>query len=284
VAAVALFAAKLGWVTAFSVHLIPVALLLLATPKPRRGTAVAPRGACGLETLEARGRAPRRAGDAAARWPRSACASRARGPRRRRRARAGDDHAWRAGVADRLADRDPGRGPRGRCGPSGRFRRSRSSSSARLLGVLARRRRARSRARASRPTCRHFPRLVDGLPRGGHGRRASTSMRPARPWPEVVAVAGYRIVQEALTNVAAPRRPRRQARALRLTPPRRAWSRSRCATTASGGRGSPWRAGGGLTGNGASRGPPALGGRFEAGGCADRRLPGLGRSLPVVAG
>ena len=201
---------------------------LLAAPDPRRPAAArraqarrrrraraAPAGG------DARGaREPGRAGDAAA-GGRGAPAHRARGPRRRR-PRAGDDHAARRRGRPPGRSR-PGRGPRARCARSGRSSKDSLAELSALLGVL------RGEGEDARPSARRRP--TCGRCRGwstacatpAWTSRSTSTASAARRVPEVVAAAGYRIVQEALTNVArhagarrerarAPHAPRRRGR------------------------------------------------------------------------
>jgi signal transduction histidine kinase len=94
--------------------------------------------------------------------------------------------------------------------------------------------------------------------------------------PEVVAAAGYRIVQEALTNVARHAGPDASAR-VRLT--RRDGVVEVEVRDDGHGAAGPVRPGGGLTGM--RERAAALGGRFEAGGAPNGGFR-VWASLPVV--
>ena len=266
-AAVALFAAN--WVGhGFSVHLIPVALLLLATPK-LAGDAVRARR-LRVETLEARVSLAEQE------------TLRRVAEERLRIAREVHDvvgHGLatitlRAGVADRLADRDPAE-----VRESLRAIRQVSKDSlaelSALLGVL-RGEGDDEAERAPAPDLRSLPRLVDGLRDAGMDVALDVDAGAGTPVPEVVAAAGYRIVQEALTNVARHAGPDASAR-VRLT--RRDGVVE--VEVRDDGRGAPGpvQAGGGLIGM--RERASALGGRFEAGGATSGGFR-VWASLPVV--
>jgi signal transduction histidine kinase len=104
----------------------------------------------------------------------------------------------RAGVADRVADRDPAEVRAALRAIRHVSRESLAELSA-LLGVL----RADGEAeRAPTPDLGALPRLVDGLREAGMNVELRIDANGGGPVPEVVGAAGYRIVQEALTNVA----------------------------------------------------------------------------------
>jgi signal transduction histidine kinase len=142
-----------------------------------------------------------------------------------------------------------------------------------LLGVL----RAEGEAeRSPTPDLDALPRLVDGLREAGMDVELDVAGDGGAPIPDVVAAAGYRIVQEALTNVARHAGPHARAR-VRL-------SRHDGVVEVEvrdDGRGAPdaIRPGGGMTGM--RERAAALGGRFDAG-----AAPGGGfrvwASLPAV--
>ena len=266
-AAVALFAAN--WVGhGFSVHLIPVALLLLATPK-LAGDAVRARR-LRVETLEARVSLAEQE------------TLRRVAEERLRIAREVHDvvgHGLatitlRAGVADRLADRDPAE-----VRESLRAIRQVSKDSlaelSALLGVL--RGEGEDEAeRAPRPTCGRCRGSSTACATPAWTSRSTSTPSAGTAVPEVVAAAGYRIVQEALTNVARHAGPDASAR-VRLT--RRDGVVE--VEVRDDGRGAPGpvRAGGGLIGMRERAG--ALGGRFEAGGAPSGGFR-VWASLPVV--
>jgi signal transduction histidine kinase len=177
----------------------------------------------------------------------------------------------RAGVADRLADRDPAE-----VRTALRAIRQVSKDSLAELGALLGVLRDDDAARAPAPDLQALPRLVDGL-RGAGMDVALEVDAGAGGLPEVVAAAGYRIVQEALTNVARHAGPDASAR-VRLT--RRDGVVE--VEVRDDGRGAigPVRPGGGLVGM--RERAAALGGRFEAGGAPTGGFR-VWASLPVVA-
>jgi signal transduction histidine kinase len=178
----------------------------------------------------------------------------------------------RAGVADRVADRDPAEVTAALRAIRQISRESLAELSA-LLGVL----RAEGEAeRSPTPDLDALPRLVDGLREAGMDVELDVAGDGGAPIPDVVAAAGYRIVQEALTNVARHAGPHARAR-VRL-------SRHDGVVEVEvrdDGRGAPdaIRPGGGMTGM--RERAAALGGRFDAG-----AAPGGGfrvwASLPAV--
>jgi signal transduction histidine kinase len=178
----------------------------------------------------------------------------------------------RAGVADRVADRDPAEVTAALRAIRQISRESLAELSA-LLGVL----RAEGEAeRSPTPDLEALPRLVDGLRDAGMDVELDVAGDGGAPIPDVVAAAGYRIVQEALTNVARHAGPHARAR-VRL-------SRHDGVVEVEvrdDGRGAPdaIRPGGGMTGM--RERAAALGGRFDAG-----AAPGGGfrvwASLPAV--
>jgi signal transduction histidine kinase len=130
---------------------------------------------------------------------------------------------------------------------------------------------------APTPTLDALPRLVDGLRQAGMTVDLEVEPNGGAPVPEVVGAAGYRIVQEALTNVARHAGAGAGAR-VRLTHRDGAVE----IEVRDDGRDAPAapRPGGGLTGM--RERAAALGGAFEAG-----AAPGGGfrvwASLPAVA-
>ena len=266
-AAVALVA-RTGWANGFEAHLIPVALLLLATPK-LAGDAVRARR-LRMETLEAR------VGLAEQETLRRVAEERLRIAREVHDV-VGHGLATitlRAGVADRLADRDPAE-VRAALRAIRQVSKESLAELQRAARRAARRGRGGGRARAGARPARAAA-AGRRTARRGHGRRAPGRCRRGPVVPEVVAAAGYRIVQEALTNV-------------RATPARDARARVRLARrdgvveveVRDDGRGAvdPVRPGGGLTGM--RERAAALGGRFEAGGAPSGGFR-VWASLPVA--
>jgi signal transduction histidine kinase len=253
----------------FSLHLIPVALLLLATPK-LAGDAVRARR-LRVETLEARVSLAEQE------------TLRRVAEERLRIAREVHDvvgHGLatitlRAGVADRLADRDPAEVREALRAIRQVSKESLAELSA-LLGVLRGEDEDGAPERAPRPDLRALPRLVDGLREAGMDVALELDAGEAPVVPEVVAAAGYRIVQEALTNVARHAGPDASAR-VRLA--RRDGMVE--VEVRDDGRGTtgPVRPGGGLTGM--RERAAALGGRFEAGGAPTGGFR-VWAALPVV--
>jgi signal transduction histidine kinase len=269
-AAVALIAAN--WVGhGFSLHLIPVALLLLATPK-LAGDAVRARR-LRMETLEARVSLAEQE------------TLRRVAEERLRIAREVHDvvgHGLatitlRAGVADRLADRDPAE-VRAALRAIRQVSKDSLAELGALLGVLRGDSEEAPGERAPTPDLRALPRLVDGLRDAGMDVALEVDVDEAPAVPEVVAAAGYRIVQEALTNVARHAGPDAHAR-VRLARHDGVVE----VEVRDDGRGAadPVRAGGGLTGM--RERAAALGGRFEAGGAPTGGFR-VWASLPVVPG
>jgi signal transduction histidine kinase len=266
VAAVALIAAN--WAAdGFSLHLIPVALLLLATPK-LAGDAVRARR-LRVETLEARVSLAEQE------------TLRRVAEERLRIAREVHDvvgHGLatitlRAGVADRLADSDPAE-VRAALRAIRQVSKESLAELSALLGVL----RATGEDDAERapvPDLQALPRLVHGLREAGMDVALDDETTGAAV-PEVVAAAGYRIVQEALTNVARHAGPDASAR-VRLT--RRDGVVEVEVRDDGHGAAGPVRPGGGLTGM--RERAAALGGRFEAGGAPNGGFR-VWASLPVV--
>jgi signal transduction histidine kinase len=178
----------------------------------------------------------------------------------------------RAGVADRVAERDPAEVTAALRAIRQISRESLAELSA-LLGVL----RADGEAeRAPVPDLDALPRLVAGLREAGMDVELEVDANGGGPVPEVVAAAGYRIVQEALTNVARHAGPHARAR-VKLT--RRDGVVE--VEISDDGRGAPTAVepGGGMTGM--RERAAAVGGWFDAGGA-----PGGGfrvrASLPAV--
>jgi signal transduction histidine kinase len=190
-AAVALVAAD--WAGhGFSFHIIPAGLLLVALPK-LVGDAVRTRR-LRMETLEAR------VGMAEQETLRRVAEERLRIAREVHDV-VGHGLATitlRAGVADRVAERDPDE-VRAALQAIRKVSRESLAELSALLGVL----RAEGEAeRAPTPDLAALPRLVDGLRDAGMDVALEADANGGGPVPEVVGAAGYRIVQEALTNVA----------------------------------------------------------------------------------
>jgi signal transduction histidine kinase len=251
----------------FSIHLVAVALLLLLVPK-LVGDAVGARR-LRVETLEARV-------DLAEQETLRRVAE-----ERLRIAREVHDivgHGLatitlRAGVADRVAERDPDE-VRAALRAIRQVSRESLAELSALLGVL----RAEGEVeRTPAPDLDALPRLVEGLREAGMDVELEAHANGGPPVPEVVAAAGYRIVQEALTNVARHAGPHAHAH-VKLS--RRGGVVE--VEVRDDGRGAPaaMRPGGGLTGM--RERAVALGGRFDAGGA-----PGGGfrvwASLPAAA-
>ncbi|HEX6621303.1 MAG TPA: ATP-binding protein, partial [Solirubrobacteraceae bacterium] len=116
----------------------------------------------------------------------------------------------------------------------------------------------------------------DGLREAGMDVALEVEADEAPVVPEVVAAAGYRIVQEALTNVARHAGPNASAR-VRLA--RRDGVVEVEVRDDGRGAADPVRAGGGLTGM--RERAAALGGRFEAGGAPSGGFR-VWASLPVA--
>ena len=268
VAAVALVGAN--WAAnGFEAHLIPVALLLLATPK-LAGDAVRARR-LRVETLEAR------VGLAEQETLRRVAEERLRIAREVHDV-VGHGLATitlRAGVADRLADRDPAE-VRAALRAIRQVSKDSLAELGALLGVLRGDGEEAPGERAPTPDLRALPRLVDGLRDAGMDVALEVDVDEAPAVPEVVAAAGYRIVQEALTNVARHAGPDARAR-VRLA--RRDGVVEVEVRDDGRGAADPVRAGGGLTGM--RERAAALGGRFEAGGAPTGGFR-VWASLPVV--
>jgi signal transduction histidine kinase len=252
----------------FEAHLLPVALLLLLTPK-LAGDAVRARR-LRMETLEARVSLAEQE------------TMRRVAEERLRIAREVHDvvgHGLatitlRAGVADRVADRDPDE-VRAALRAIRQVSRESLSELSALLGVL-REGEDLPAERAPTPDLDALPRLVDGLRDAGLEVDLQVEGNGAAV-PEVVAAAGYRIVQEALTNVARHAGPNVRAH-VRLT--RRDGVVE--VEVRDDGRDAPAtvRPGGGLTGM--RERAASLGGAFEAGRDAGGGFR-VWASLPVVA-
>ena len=251
----------------FSLHLIPVALLLLATPK-LAGDAVRARR-LRVETLEARVSLAEQE------------TMRRVAEERLRIAREVHDvvgHGLatitlRAGVADRVADRDPDE-VREALRAIRQVSRESLAELGALLGVLREGEDAPAE-RTPAPDLDALPRLVDGLREAGLEVDLQVDGNGAAV-PEVVAAAGYRIVQEALTNVARHAGPNVRAH-VRL-------SRRNGVVEVEvrdDGRDAPAtvRPGGGLTGM--RERAASLGGAFEAGRAAEGGFR-VWASLPVA--
>jgi signal transduction histidine kinase len=266
-AAVALVAADSAG-RGFSFHIIPAGLLLLAVPK-LAGDAVRTRR-LRMETLEAR------VGLAEQETLRRVAEERLRIAREVHDV-VGHGLATitlRAGVADRVAERDPVE-VRAALKAIRQISRESLSELSALLGVL----RAEGEIeRAPTPDLDALPRLVDGLREAGMDVELEIDANGGGPVPEVVAAAGYRIVQEALTNVARHAGPRARARVKLMRHDGIVEVEVR-----DDGRGAPAEVapGGGLTGM--RERAAAVGGRLEAGGAPDggfrvwASLPAAGR-------
>jgi signal transduction histidine kinase len=251
----------------FEIHLLPVALLLLVTPK-LAGDAVRARR-LRMETLEARVSLAEQE------------TMRRVAEERLRIAREVHDvvgHGLatitlRAGVADRVADRDPDEVREALRAIRQVSRESLSDLSA-LLGVLREGDEAPAE-HAPTPDLDALPRLVDGLRDAGLDVDLQIEGNGG-PVPEVVAAAGYRIVQEALTNVArhAGPNPRAYVRLSRHDGVVEVEVRDDGPGTPA-----PVHPGGGLTGM--RERAASLGGAFEAGSAAGGGFR-VWASLPVA--
>ena len=253
----------------FSLHLVPVGLLLLVTPKLADDVVRTRR--LRTEALEARVNLAEQE------------TMRRVAEERLRIAREVHDvvgHGLatitlRAGVADRVADRDPAEVREALRAIRQVSRESLAELSA-LLGVLRADGEDAAPERAPTPDLEALPRLVDGLRDAGLDVDLEMAGAAGGGVPEVVGAAAYRIVQEALTNVARHAGPGAHAQVHLARRDGVVQVEVR-----DDGRGAPAtvRPGGGLTGM--RERATALGGRFEAGGA-----PGGGfrvwASLPVV--
>jgi signal transduction histidine kinase len=249
----------------FEVHLLPVALLLLVTPK-LAGDAVRARR-LRMETLEARlslaeQETMRRVAEERLRIAREVHDVVGHGLA---------TITLRAGVADRVADRDHAE-VREALRAIRQISRESLSELGSLLGVL---REEGPAEHAPVPDLDALPRLVDGLREAGLDVDLRVEGNGAAV-PDVVAAAGYRIVQEALTNVARHAGPNVHTE-VRVT--RRNGVVEVEVRDDGAGAPATVRPGGGLTGM--RERAASLGGAFEAGGA-----PGGGfrvwASLPVA--
>jgi signal transduction histidine kinase len=236
----------------FEAHFLPVALLLLVTPK-LAGDAVRARR-LRMETLEARlslaeEETMRRVAEERLRIAREVHDVVGHGLA---------TITLRAGVADRVAERDPAEVREALRAIRHISRESLSELSA-LLGVL---REDGPAEHAPVPDLDALPRLVDGLREAGLDVDLQVEGNGAAV-PDVVAAAGYRIVQEALTNVARHAGPNAHAH-VRMTRHDGVVE----VEVRDDGAGAPatLRPGGGLTGM--RERAASLGGAFEAGGAA----------------
>jgi signal transduction histidine kinase len=250
----------------FQLHLLPVALLLLVTPK-LAGDAVRARR-LRMETLEARlslaeQETMRRVAEERLRIAREVHDVVGHGLA---------TITLRAGVADRVADRDPDE-VRAALRAIRQVSKESLSELSALLGVL-REGEERPAERAPAPDFAALPRLVDGLREAGLDVDLQIDGN-GDAVPEVVAAAGYRIVQEALTNVARHAGPNVRAH-VRLTRHDGVVE----VEVRDNGAGAPAfvRPGGGLTGM--RERAASLGGAFEAGSPPDGGFR-VWASLPV---
>src|SRR5919198_3204565 len=234
-----------------SFHLFPAALLLLAAPKVA-GDAVRARR-LRMETLQARlnlaeEETMRRVAEERLRIAREVHDVVGHGLA---------TITLRAGVADRVADRDPAE-VRSALRAIRQISRESLSELSALLGVL---REQGEAERSPTPDLDALPRLVDGLREAGTDVELEIEGNGADAVPDLVAAAGYRIVQEALTNVARHAGPHAHAH-VKLT--RRNGVVE--VEVRDDGRGAPAvvQPGGGLTGM--RERAAAVGGHFDAGG------------------
>jgi len=181
----------------------------------------------------------------------------------------------RAGVADRVADKDPAE-VRHALRAIREVSRDALAELSALLGIL--RADDDPAERAPSPDITALPRLVNGLRQAGLDVELEIDPIRTDDVPEVVGAASYRIVQEALTNVARHASPGARAH-VRLT--RRDGLVE--VEVRDDGRAVPAlvRPGGGLTGM--RERAAALGGRFEAGSVPEGGFR-VWASLPVVPG
>jgi signal transduction histidine kinase len=253
----------------FTLHLIPVVLLLLVTPK-LAGDAVRARR-LRMETLEARVSLAEQE------------TMRRVAEERLRIAREVHDvvgHGLatitlRAGVADRVADRDPDE-VRAALQAIRQVSRESLAELSALLGVLREGDDAPPE-HAPVPDLDALPRLVDGLREAGLDVDLQVDGNGAAV-PEVVAAAGYRIVQEALTNVARHAGPNVRAH---VKVSRRNGVVEVEVRDDGAGAAAAMQAGGGLTGM--RERAASLGGTFEAGSASGGGFR-VRASLPVVPG
>ena len=251
----------------FEAHLLPVALLLLITPK-LAGDAVRARR-LRMETLEARVSLAEQE------------TMRRVAEERLRIAREVHDvvgHGLatitlRAGVADRVADRDPDE-VREALRAIRQVSRESLAELGALLGVLREGEDAPAE-RTPAPDLDALPRLVDGLREAGLEVDLQVDGNGAAV-PEVVAAAGYRIVQEALTNVARHAGPNVRAH---VKVSRRNGVVEVEVRDDGAGAPAAMQAGGGLTGM--RERAASLGGAFEAGRAAEGGFR-VWASLPVA--
>jgi signal transduction histidine kinase len=266
-AAVALVAAR--WVGGgFSLHLVPVGLLLLVTPKLADDIVRTRR--LRMEALEARVELAEQE------------TMRRVAEERLRIAREVHDvvgHGLatitlRAGVADRVADRDPAEVLRALRAIRQVSRESLSELSA-LLGLLRGDGEHAAPERSPAPALDALPRLVDDLRDAGLDVELEMGREARDGVPDIVGAASFRIVQEALTNVARHAGPHAHAY-VRLTRQDGVVE----VDVRDDGRGAPstMRPGGGITGM--RERATALGGYFEAGGAAGGGFR-VSASLPV---
>lgn len=190
VAAVALIAAEII-AEAFSFHILPVAALLIVIPKVIADSTRARRlreSALEARIKSAEDESLRRVAEERLRIAREVHDVVGHGLA---------SISLRAGVADHVRDRDPEE-----VGEALRSIREVSRQSLRelsaLLGTL---RDGQPAERAPAPDLDELPRLVREIRDAGLSVELDAQANGAPPVPEVVGAAGYRIVQEALTNV-----------------------------------------------------------------------------------
>ena len=222
-----------------SIHIAPIGLLLLAAPKisadrarARSLRAAASEQETGRRVAEERLRIAREVHDVVGHGLATI--------------------ALRAGVADHVMTKDPAEAQEALRAIRGIARDSLTELSA-LLGELR-----ADAEHAPVPDLDQLPRLVTGLREAGMDVELAVD-GVEDPLPEVVGAAGYRIVQEALTNVARHAGANARAR-VKLTKD----TRQVVVEVVDDGRGaSVVRDGGGMTGM--RERASALGGTFEAG-------------------
>ena len=181
----------------------------------------------------------------------------------------------RAGVADRLADRDPAE-VRAALRAIRQVSKDSLAELGALLGVLRGDGEDAPGERAPAPDLRALPRLVDGLRHAGMDVALEVDDEDGAGGAR--GRRGRRLSHRAggTDQRRAPRGRPTRARAC-ASRGATAWSRSRCATTAAARPAPCGRAAGS---SGCASGPPLLGGRFEAGGAPSGGFR-VWASLPV---